>query len=513
MKPPLLPFYRTALTALALCVYASALPAKSLNDLYQLAKNSEPGFQIANLERDAVRERRAQAQSAFKPSASAQANYGKGWNGELENSGSNSGYTVSLNYQIYNRSRDIVLTQTERAIEKTEANYRNAEQGLMLQVAQLYFTALRAVDDLVFSRVAKEAIGKQLEQSRQRFDVGLIAITDVQESQAGYDLAIANEIQAQNALDNAYEALRELVGEYHQDLDILTDAIDLARPNPEDMEKWVENALQNNPALASIQYDVAIAQEGINLRRSESYPTLGVTASHGYADQRNGAFRSHGIDNSVALALQMPFDLSGRLGAQTREALIQHNQALDRLEQQRRQVQRSTRDAYLNLLSGISRVKALKQAVVSNETAYSATLTGFDVGTRTSVDVLNARQALLNAQRNYASARYSYLTSSLSLKQSAGLLQEEDMQKLGALLEAVPADKSSLEVVETRIRGWEQAVESRREEETKKRLAVEEEARKKAEAEAAAAAKALEEQNKLDPMLDNYNLDVDLTGY
>ncbi len=482
--------YRSALTALVLCACSMSAMGKSLNDFYQMAKTSDPGFRVADLEREAARERRAQAASAFKPSASAQANYGKNWNQEFKKIADSSGYTLSLNYHLYNRTRGIQLTQSDRAIEKTEAGYQAAEQGLMLQVAQLYFSVLGAIDDLVFSRVAKEAIGKQLEQSQQRFDVGLIAITDVQESQAGYDLAVANEIQAQNALDTAYEALREVVGEYYNNLDILKNDIPLLKPDPDSIDAWIEQALSNNPLMASAQFDVEISKEAINLRRAANYPIVAVSASHSYSDQQQNGFGSHGISNGAGLSLQMPFDLSGLVRAQTREAQVQYSQTLDRLEKQRRQVQRNVRNAYLNVQSGISRVTALKQAVVSNETAYSATLTGFDVGTRTSVDVLNARQSLLNAQRNYTSARYAYILSTLSLKQAAGLLVDEDMSKLSEWLKPVPDGKNSLDIVEGHTRTWEQTVEAKRQEELNERLAIEEEARRQAEAEAAAALEA-----------------------
>ncbi len=497
-----------SLSALLLCLSQSPLQAKSLHELYQLAKSSEPNFRIAALEREAARERYWQAKSAFKPSAQASANYSKGLDEEFEQTSTNSGYTLSLDYQIYNRSRNILLTQSERAIEKIQANYQAAEQSLSLQVAQLYFNVLRAIDDLVFSRVAKEAIKKQLEQSQQRFEVGLIAITDVQESKAGYDLAVADEIQAQNALDTAYEALRETVGEYHQDLDVLRDDIPLLDPDPSDMEKWVDSAIKNNPSLAAAQYDVEIAKEAIDLRRSERYPTVAANATHGYSDQNSNGFGSHGIDNRIGLSLQVPFDLSGRLGAQTREAQIQYNQALDSLEKQRRQIQRNVRNAYLNVQSGISRVKALKQAVVSNETAYSATLTGFEVGTRTSVDVLNARQALLNAQRNYANARYIYITNSLLLKQASGLLTEEDLAKLSEWLQPISTDQNSLDIVEARTRTWESTLEQRRQQEVNEFLAEEAAKRQAEEAARAAeeAARALDDSYNNDLYGDDFNL-------
>ena len=442
------------------CAGSSTAYSKNLQEFYSLAKSSDPSFHIADIEREAAKERREQAKSAFRPSASGQASYTESRDMEFDDGGNSSGYTLSLDYQLYNKSRGISLTQTERSIEKADADYRSAEQNLMLNVAQLYFGVLSAIDDLVFSKVSKQAIRKQLEQSQQRFDVGLIAITDVQEAQAGYDLAVANELQAKNALDTAYEKLREVVGAYHQDLDTLRNEISLARPDPENIETWVEHALENSPSLAAAQYDVELAQQNIDLQRAGHHPIVGVSAQHSYNDQDAGMLRSHGFNNSLSLSLQLPFDLSGRVRAQTREAQVTYTQALDVLEQRRRQIQRSVREAYLNVLSDISRVTALKQAVVSNQTAYRATVTGFEVGTRTSVDVLTARQNLLGAQRNYASARYGYILNSLSLKQAAGLLTDEELSKLSQWLTPVNADQDSQSIVDAQMQMWEQSLET-----------------------------------------------------
>ncbi|MDM8546395.1 TolC family outer membrane protein [Candidatus Venteria ishoeyi] len=435
---------------------ALTLPAQAVSvlTLYQQAKQSDPVYQIANTERDAAKARLEQTRSALLPSAALASSLDKGWDKNAKDTGTNSGYKLSLDYDIYNRSRGIQIVQSDNAVEKSSANFISAEFDLILRVAERYFEVLGAVDNLVFSRASKQALHKQLEQSQQRFEVGLIAITDVQESKSGYDLAVANEIDAENLLNNAYEALREIIGEYRKDLDLLKDDISLPSPDPEDIEQWVDTALTQNPQIAAVQFDVEIARDAINLRRSGHYPIISVGASNSYSDRENPLSKQHGMDNRIDLSLLLPLDLSGNVRAQTREAQLQYTQSLDRLEQQRRLVQRNTRSAYLNVMSDISKVAAFKQALISSETAYRATLSGFDVGTRTSVDVLNSRQRLLEAQKNYALSRYTYILNSLRLKQSAGLLNEADLEALQTWFQTVNSNQSSAAIANKKMQAW-----------------------------------------------------------
>ena len=412
------------------CAFSNSVQAANLYDFYQLAINSDPAFQLADKERILAKERHAQAKADNNFSATFDANYFQTFDKKFEDTGDSSGYNLTLNYPVYNRSLNLALNQTLQGIDKSEATYLSASQDVMLRVSERYFAVLNALDTLEFSRATKAALSKQYEQSRQRFEVGLIAITDVQESKAGFDLATANEIRDQNALDNAYEALREVIGEYRKDLSRLKDDIPLVSPEPNNVEQWVDTAIKENPQIIALQNDVELAQRSIELARSSYYPVINATAKNSYFDQGENLTKRSGGQNIIGLSLNVPLDIGGKIKAQIQTSQTQYTQTLDRLEQQRRQVQKNVRQTFLGVLSDIGQVKATKQALVSNETAFKATQTGYEVGTRTSVDVFNARQRLLEAQRNYAQSRYAYVLDTLKLKQAAGLLNENDFVKL-----------------------------------------------------------------------------------
>lgn len=412
------------------CAFITSVQAADLYDFYQLAINSDPTFQLADKERTLAKERHTQAKADNTFSATFDANYFQTWDKKFKDTGDSSGYNLTLNYPIYNRGLALSINQASQHIDKAEVAYISAMQDLMLRVSERYFAVLNAIDTLEFSRATKAALSKQYEQSRQRFEVGLIAITDVQESKAGFDLATANEIRDQNSLDNAYEALREVIGEYRKDLSRLKEDIPLVSPEPNNVEQWVDSALKDNPKIIALQHEVEIAQRGIEVARSTYYPTVNATAKNSYFDQGENLTKRSGGQNMIGLSLNVPLDIGGKIKAQVQTSQTQYTQALDRLEQQKRQTQKTVRQSFLSVLSDIGQVKATKQALVSNETAFKATQTGYEVGTRTSVDVFNARQRLLEAQRNYAQARYNYVLDTLKLKQAAGLLNEHDFVKL-----------------------------------------------------------------------------------
>ncbi|MEM7020571.1 MAG: TolC family outer membrane protein [Pseudomonadota bacterium] len=426
------------LTLLAFSAFAFSMPAyaNTLMEVYRLAEDNDPQFRIADSERRATMELYPQARSFLMPSVSARGLY-------ADNQGNGFGvdtkfysFTLTLTQPLFNGALWSGFRQADARIRQSEINYAVAQQDLMIRVASRYFDVLAAKDSLDFARTTKSAIHRQLDQSKQRFEVGLIAITDVQESQAGYDLAVADEILAQNQLNTAYEALREITGQYSQTLVGLKEEIELVSPEPANIDEWANTALDNNPQLLASRLDVEIAREEVKRQRAGHYPTLDLNGQYEYShteqDGGNMFFNRSGYNETYGASVQLnvPIFQGGRVVSQTREAKIRHVQSLDRLEQQHRAIQRQARDTYLNVLAGISRVQALGQAVVSSKTAYEATETGFEVGTRTSVDVLNSQRDLLRAQRDYARSRYDYILNMLRLKQASGQLVVEDLAKL-----------------------------------------------------------------------------------
>ena len=295
----------------------------------------------------------------------------------------------------------------------------------MVRVAERYFQVLAADDELGFARATLEAFEQQLVQSRERFEVGLLAITDVEEAKAGYDLSRAQLIAAENTRDIAREALRETTGEYWETLPPLGE-LRLAMPEPAEIDKWTEIALERNLRLLAARHDTETARRDIERIQAADSPTLDAVGSVGLHDSesRSGDNR-HG---SIGLRLNVPLFSGGSVLSRTRESRHRYQRALELLERERRRTQRETREAYLGVDSGISRVHALEQAVRSSQTAADEIETGFQVGTRTSVDVLNAQSDLFRARRDLSEARYRYILNVLRLKRAAGILSEDDLR-------------------------------------------------------------------------------------
>ncbi|MEZ5565482.1 MAG: TolC family outer membrane protein [Gammaproteobacteria bacterium] len=363
-------------------------------------------------------------------------------------------WQVQLTQSVFRWDQWVRLGQADRQAAQADVDYQAAQQDLMVRVAEAYFNELAAEDSLASAQASKEAIGRQLEQSNKRFEVGLIAITDVQEAQAAYDQSIAAEILAKRTLANTKEALRAIIDEYPAELSKPALEIPLAVPVPADEARWVDMAMQQNRTLISSQIATEIAKDDVRLARSGHYPSLDFVAGHSDVDvtgsQLTGFRPSAGLTNpapfvrnpndfttiqdSFGLQLSVPIFSGGTTSAKTQQAVYKHRASRERLEQTARETERKTRDAYLAVLSDISSVKALKQAFESAKTALKATEAGYDVGTRTTVDVLNARQAVFTAETNYLRSRYDYLINGLQLKQAAGSLSTADISQIDALL-------------------------------------------------------------------------------
>jgi len=256
----------------------------------------------------------------------------------------------------------------------------------------------------------------------------------VHEAQAGYDLAVAQEIQTLNAIDNAGEAIRELTGDYITVINGLGENMSLVRPNPEEIDDWTQISMAQNIAIIAANYAAETARKEVKRQSAGHLPTLDLVASQDYNSSggRFGANKTH--TTAIGLELNVPIYSGGLVSSQTREAHENYNIAMHALELARRSAQRLTREAYLGVISGISQVKALKQAVVSSETALEATEAGFEVGTRTAVDVVVTQRATSEARRNYSQAKYDYILNTLKLKQAAGTLSPADLELIDTWL-------------------------------------------------------------------------------
>jgi outer membrane protein len=432
---------------IASACYSTSAASEDLMQVYQLSANSDPALLAEAASRSAVGELKNQARASYLPQVTLSANETKVWQDRSSNRyGGNAtyndhGYTLSITQPIYRRANLVEQQQANIAIEGAQASYYAAEQALIVRVAERYFDVLKRQDDLEFAKAELEAIAKQQEQTKLRFEVGLATITDVTESQAAYDLANASLIAANNELANSRERLRETSGQYLQQLTGLEADSPLLSPQPENIDEWSNTAIQQNPALMVAASEVNNAKQTIELKKSGHYPSLDVVAQKNYSSQSdsvNSVFNGGGgtktQTDSIGLQLSLPIYSGGAVSSQTREASYRLDQAMQAEEQQRRAVVRQTREAFNGVMSGISQVKALKQAVLSNEKALESSEAGYEVGTRTTVDVLNARRNLFSARRDYAASRYDYIVNSLRLKQAAGIVSVDDLQQINQWL-------------------------------------------------------------------------------
>ena len=409
---------------------APAASAENLLEVFRFALTSDPEFLAAGADHRAALEIRPQARAALLPNARISA--ATQWNErQLRRDFRSDNATLNVEQPIYRRDRRIALAQADSRIARADALYAAARQDLAVRVAERYFGVLEAEDELGFARATLEAFEQQLAQSRQRFEVGLIPMTDVEEAKAGFDLSRAQLIAAENALDIAGEALRETTGRYEEKLAPLTE-MHLVTPKPEDIDEWTEIALERNLRLLAARHDTETARREVERIQAGPSPTLDAVGSFGLNDSMSGGGENRRAN--LGLRLNLPLYAGGSVLSRTRESRHRHQRALDVLERERRRAQRETRNAYLGVNSGISRVRALEQAVRSNRAAAEAIEAGFQVGTRTSVDVLNAQRDLFRARRDLSEARYGYILDVLRLKRAAGTLSEDDLQLISIWL-------------------------------------------------------------------------------
>ena len=294
------------------------------------------------------------------------------------------------------------------------------------------------LETLEAADAAETALKKQFDFASKRLEVGLAPITDVHEARAQYDAARANSILARNAVQDAYQALVEITGTPVGNLKGLPDDFQPALPESRDVEGWVATALSENPSLKAQAADVEAAEHNVATARSGHYPTLGLRAGYGKALPGlygNPEFTgSNDASTSVGLTLSIPIFSGFATQSGVRSALAQRDIARDQLEQQKRALERNTRNAYQALVAGISEVEARRLALVSAQSAYEASQVGLEVGTRTVLDVLNNQRTLFSAQQDYAQAKYNFLQNRLLLEQAAGTLQLADLEDVNRLL-------------------------------------------------------------------------------
>ena len=449
-----------ARAALASCFLAPifAADANDLLDTYRKALEQDTTLSAAKFARDAAVEAKPQALSAFLPQFSAGASGNRSRTSITQQDvlvidpsqppvaveGTSTFFNDALSYQV-TLSQTIWsfeawrrLKQSDSQVALAEATFRSAQQALILRVAQAYFGVLSASDAVRTNTAERDANERQLLQAKKRFEVGLAAITDVQEAQAAYDGSVATLIGAERTLSNARRALGEITGGYAETAEGLIEEIPLASPNPVSVDDWLKVARDSNFDLQIAELNAEVAKKAVGVAYARHYPTLGIDGSYG--EQYNSFERSPDSKRgTIGLNVNVPIFSGGLTQSQVRQAAATRDQSLSQLEGSKRSIERQTRDAYQGVISGIASVKANLQAVKSNQTALESSQVGLQVGTRTEVDVLNTLRNLYIAQRTYYQSRYDYLLSVLTLKQQAGNLSESDLADIDRLLLAAPA--------------------------------------------------------------------------
>ncbi len=459
------------LTLFVLCMSAAGASAADLLAVYQRALQNDPQLREAEATRLAALEAKPQALAALLPQLA-----GNGVVTRERDSGPSTitqplssppgpvilqtypfdgqvtttthRYGIDLKQNLFRWENWVALQRADAQVAQAEADYQAAQQDLIERVAQRYFDVLAAQDDLEAQQVALTSIKRQLEQAESRFQIGLIAVTDVEEARAAHDSGAAAVIAAKRALASTQELLREITGDPFDGLARPIEPFELATPDPVSEDRWVDMALQQNLALVSSRLAADIARENVSAARGGHFPSLDLIGSR-YKLTTNGVDTfTDGTpaggttldqqQRTIGLQLTFPIYAGGAISSQVRQAVYQHRAAKERVERIARQTEHDARDSYLGVLSEISRVKALRRAVESNATSLRATESGYEAGTRTAVDVLQSRQLWVQAHTDYSRSRYDYMLNVLKLQQAAGTLSQQSLERINSLLQDAP---------------------------------------------------------------------------
>lgn len=425
------------------CLFATlsfpiAAGAADLVTILKLAQKKDPVFLAAELTYQADRQLIGQARADLLPYVSATANQAQ--NDKTVNSTpqnfSSSGYTLSVRQPLFNWAHFQELRQAKAEVRKSEAKFSAARQELIRRVTVLYFNVLSARDTLKLSRSEQQAISKQLELAKARLEVGLGTITEVHDANARFKLATAQSVDVENVLQDARQALGEAVGSTPAELEVLKKNIPLLLPDPPDVKTWTDKAQQQNLTLLAAIAETEIARRELSVQRASHLPTLDIVGARTQSDSVDpfgGDLKS--TNNSVRLELTVPIFSGGKTHALSSEAKYRYQAAIQNTEAVRRNVFRTTRNAFLGIQGDVSRVTALAQAVVAGESALEAKIIGFEAGISSNIDVLNAQRDLFSSRRDYAQSRYSYLLNLLKLQEAAGTLTIKDLEKINGWLE------------------------------------------------------------------------------
>ncbi len=434
---------RFALLGLAVATaLASPVRAADLLEVYNQAKGYDAQFAAAKAALDAGKEKAPQGLAGLLPNVAGTAN--TFWNrAEIQQTNdlftfNSNGWTVQLTQPIFRWQNWEAFKQGELQVVQAEATFGAAGQDLVVRVAQAYFDVLQANDNLEFVKANKAAIAEQLAQAKRNFEVGTATITDTNEAQARFDLAVAQEIAAINDLEVKQRALQLLIGDVPvNNLTPLRPTLQIDSPEPNNMDEWVARAQDQNFQVRAQLAAVEIAKREIERQRAGHYPTLDLVGNASSNTNQNLAVLAprRTVDQTqIGVQLSLPIFSGGSVLSRTREAAALYEKSRFDLDNVRRSAVLDARRSFLNVSNGLAQVKALEQALVSSETSLQSNRVGYEVGVRINLDVLNAVQQVFSTKRDLAKSRYDTILNGFRLKQAAGNLTEEDVQRANALL-------------------------------------------------------------------------------
>lgn len=418
--------------------------ADDLSQVYQLALQNDPIINRAKADKELAYSGIALSRANLLPQISGSVSYSlnsgdqvfttENGFGTINSESDTLSMGLDLRMSIYDHANWVGMDRAEKVAQQGDANLASALQSLIVRVTNAYLAVLREQDSVEFVKAELRAIERQLEQTKQRFEVGLTAITDVHEAQANFDNTVARQIRAENQLELRLEELREITGKYHSGISILdTNLFTATQPTPANVEDWLKLAEDANFDLLIQRFAKDIAMEDIASAKAGHYPTLDFSASLSRVDRTTEVQGSDPRDfptlnsQSLGLNLSVPIYQGGRVSTSTDQARSRYVIASENMELVYRQTVRSVRSSYNDVKAAVSTISALEQSVVSADSALKATEAGFDVGTRTIVDVLNSTRNLFDARRNLADARYNFISAIINLKRAAGSLTEDDL--------------------------------------------------------------------------------------
>ncbi|UYY67944.1 multidrug efflux transporter outer membrane subunit HasF [Serratia marcescens] len=428
------------LIGLSLGGFSARSQAENLLQVYKQARESNPDLRKSAADRDAAFEKINEARSPLLPQLGLTAGYThtNGYRDQRDQNSNATSGSLALTQTIFDMSKWRQLTLQEKTAGISDVTFQTAEQQLILNTATAYFNVLKAIDTLSYTQAQKDAVYRTLDQTTQRFNVGLVAITDVQNARSNYDTVLAAEVSARNDLDNALETLRQVTGSFYPELASLnTDRFSTQRP--EAVNNLLKEAEARNLSLLSARLSQDLAREQIRAAQTGYMPTIDLSASTAISNTKNNGSRNTTPDadigqNKVGLSFNLPLYSGGATNSQVKQAQYGFVGASEQLESSHRSVVQTVRSSFNNVNASISSINAYKQAVISAQSSLDAMEAGYQVGTRTIVDVLDATTTLYNAKRQLSDARYTYLINQLNIKSALGTLNQNDLLLLNGAL-------------------------------------------------------------------------------